>query len=188
MRRSVLIIFSLTLGACQLAPKQMDEHSNLYPLPVGSRFTLKQDLAIPAGSAHVDLQGGRAVSLRDLNLYHPHCRFDVQDVRETEQIIRPDDFRVKRVYRQTTDLVARQPRLIQVRRVSDDGGPTFLIYRTVFDLESARQPQVRRLTCQRWDQPALGDHLSLKEIRAALGSYFVVTLPGVERPITDPRD
>lgn len=179
MKRSMFVAVFLVLGACQSAPTTFDENSTSYPPPAGSKFTLKQELTIPANSAHVDLQGGQAVSLNKLNQYHPYCRLDVRDVRETPQSLQPDEFLVKRVNRQTTDVVAQRSGLLRVRRVSDDnGGPTFMIYRTVFDLESARQPQVRRLTCEQWDRPALGDHLSLRQIRTALGELFTVTLPG----------
>jgi hypothetical protein len=179
MKRIVLMAVFLVCGACQSAPTTFDENSSDYPPPVGSRFTLRQELVIPADSAHVDLQAGRPVSLSKLNQYHPYCRLDVQDVRETPQTLTPDEFLVKRVYREATDVVARRSVLLPVRRVSDDnGGPTFMIYRTVFILKSAHQPQVRRLSCERWDRPALGDHLSLREIRTALGDYFSVALPG----------
>lgn len=178
MKRSMLVVVFLVLGACQSAPTTFDESSTHYPPPPGSRFTLKQALTIQANSAHVDLQGGQAVGLSQLNQYHPYCRLDVQDVRDTPQSVQPDEFLVKRVYRQTTDVVAQRSGLVRVRRVSDDGGPTFMIYRTVFELKSARQPQVRQLTCEHWDRPALGDHLSLRQIRTALGEFFSVTLPG----------
>lgn len=178
MKRSMLVFLLLVLGACQSAPTASDENSAAYPPPVGSRFTLKQELTIPAGSAHVDLQRGEAVSLSKLNLYHPHCRLDVQEVRETPQVLVPDEFLVKRVYRQTTDLVTQRSGFVEVRLVSDnDGGPTFMIYRTVFDLQSTRQPQVRRLSCEQWDRPALGNHLTLSQIRTALGEFFTIALP-----------
>jgi len=178
MKHSMLVAVFLVLGACQSAPTNIDENSTLYPPPPGSRFTLKQALTIPANSAHVDLQGGQAVSLSKLNQYRPYCRLDVQEVRETSQSVQPDEFLAKRVYRQTNDVVAQRSGLVRVRRVSNDGGPTFMIYRTVFELQSERQPQVRRLTCEHWDRPALGDHLSLRQIRTALGEFFSVSLPG----------
>jgi hypothetical protein len=179
MKRIMLATGFLVLGACQSAPTTFNENSGIYPPPVGTRFSLKQDLVVPAHSAHVDLQDGQTVSLHKLNQYHPYCRLDVQDVRDTPQTLTPDEFVVKRVYRQTTDLVAQQSDRFQMIRVSEmDGGPTFMIYRTVFDLSSMKQPQVRRMTCERWDRPSLGEHVSLREIRTALGNYFSVTLPG----------
>ena len=178
MKHTILVIVLLVLGACQSAPMTLDEDSTLYPPPAGSRFTLLQELSIPAHSAHVDLQGGKTVSLSKLNQYHPYCRLEVQDVRETPQSLRPDEFLVKRVYRQITDMAGQRPGFIRVQKVSDDGGPTILIYHTVFELSSARQPQVRWLTCEHWDRPALGDHLSLRQIRTALGAYFSIMLAG----------
>jgi len=179
MKRIMLATGFLLLGACQSAQTTFNENSASYPPPVGTRFTLRQNLVIPADSAHVNLQNGQTVSQFKLNQYHPFCRVDVQDVRETPQTLMPDDFLVKRVNRQTTDIVAQESGLMRVRRVADEsGGPTFMIYRTIFDLQSARQPQVRRMTCEQWDRPALGNHLSLQQIRTALGNYFNVTLPG----------
>ncbi len=40
-------------------------------LPSGSRLILKQELTIPAHSAGVWLQGGRVMSSKDINQYHP---------------------------------------------------------------------------------------------------------------------
>lgn len=187
MKRGLLVIVLMVSVACQSPPTVVDERSTDFPPPVGTRFTLKQELTIPADSAHVDLQRGQPVSQGKLDLYRPHCRLDVQEVREMPQVIQPDDFLVKRVYRQTTDLVAEHSAFLRVQQVSEnDGGPTFMIYRTVFELTSARQPQVRRLTCQQWDRPALGNHLSLSQIRTVLGEFFTITLPGHGGGTKDP--
>jgi hypothetical protein len=66
--------------------------------------------------------------------------------------------------------------------LADVDPPSQLFYKTRFWLRSARQPQVRLLLCQ-WDQmtpsgAALARHLTLAEIRWALGSTFTLTLPG----------
>jgi hypothetical protein len=178
MKHGMFVIVLLVLGACQSSPTTLDEDSTLYPPPAGSRFTLQQELSIPAHSAHVDLQDGQVVSVSKLNQYHPNCRLDVQYVSETSQIVQPDEFLVRRVHRRATDVVSQRPGVMRVWRVSDDGGLTFMVYRTVFELKSARQPQVRWLTCEHWDRPALGEHLNLRQIRTALGAYFTVQPAG----------
>jgi hypothetical protein len=54
------------------------------------------------------------------------------------------------------------------------GGISFYIFRTILDLRSERQPQVRWLTCQQWADPALGQHVTIREMRAALGEIFTI--------------
>lgn len=186
MKHIAAMLVVLVLGGCATAPTPFDEDSTLYPPPAGSRFTLKQELAIPAHSAHVSLQGGQLVSQSQLNLYQPHCRLDVQDVGELPQSVRPDEFVVSRVYRQNTEQAFLRAGPVRVRRVMNDGGPGYMTYRTVFVLKSARQPQVRQLSCEHWDKAALGNHLSLRQIRAALGDYFAVTLAVEAKPASRP--
>ncbi len=65
--------------------------------------------------------------------------------------------------------------------------PTQLFYKTRFWLRSAKQPDVLQMTCQ-WDQmtasgAAFARHLTVEEIRAALGSTFTLTLAGQARPV-----
>jgi hypothetical protein len=65
--------------------------------------------------------------------------------------------------------------------------PSQLFYKTRFWLRSAKQPDVRQMTCQ-WDQmtasgAAFARHLTVEEIRAALGSTFTLTLAGEARPV-----
>jgi hypothetical protein len=88
----------------------------------------------------------------------------------------PDEFLVKRV-RQEATVVARAGLLKAGLLNAQDLGPSFFIYRTVFDLESPRQPQVRWPACEQWDHPAMGNHLSIREIRLALGKVMTLTLP-----------
>src|SRR4030065_2927260 len=95
MRIIALLPLCLLLSACQTAGP-LDENSPFHLLPSGSRLVLKQELTIPAHSAGVLLQGGRVVSDKDLNQYHPHCRLEVHDVRATAQTGTADEFVVGR--------------------------------------------------------------------------------------------
>ena len=153
MKIIALLPVYLLLAACQTAGP-LDENSPHHVLPSGSRLVLKQELAIPAGSAGVMLQGGRVVSDQDANPYHPHCRLEVNDVRETTQTVTADEFVVRRA-RQESYTVARAG-LKKVDVSGDGGGISLFVFRTILGLESPRQPWVRRLTCQQWADPALG--------------------------------
>ncbi len=172
--RQIALLVCLLLSACQTTgPLNENSHSDVPP--PGSRLVLKQELTIPAHSAGVLLQGGRVVSDKDLNPYYPHCRLEVHDVRETMQTVLADEFVVRRALRMETYTAMRSGLLKAGWRSAGD--PSFLIYRISMDLHSPRQPQVRWLDCQQWGDPAVGQHLSIREIRLALGEIFLLQLP-----------
>lgn len=138
----------------------------------GSKFRLTQSLTIPGGSAGVTLQFGEPVKPNDINRYYPHCRLEVNDVRATPQTVMPDEFDVRRMVQieQTVERAGLQ----RVSRLYSASSVSFVVFRTILDLNSARQPQVRTLTCQHWDSPASGQHLSLNQIQQALGKVIVL--------------
>ena len=173
MRIIALLPLCLLLGACQ-ATGPLDENSPFDVLPSGSRLVLKQELTIPAHTAGVLLQGGRVVSGQDVNQYHPHCRLEVHDVRETAQTVATDEFVVRRA-RQESQTVARSG--LMKAEFRKPGGISFYVFRTILDLRSERQPQVRWLTCQQWADPALGQHVTIREMRAALGEIITIQIP-----------
>lgn len=175
MLRLLMLIPLVALGACALTTAR-DEASPFYVPPAGSRLILKQTLTIPAEMVGVFIQGGRAVANRDVDQYLPHCRLEVRDRRETVQTVNPDDFLVQRVRRDVQ--VVSNTRTAPLVRVTH--GPSFFIYRTLFDLESPRQPQVRTLVCQHWGHPALDDHLSIRDMRRALGKVMSIELPATD--------
>ncbi len=177
MHRLLILIPLVLLGACQTTATR-DETSPFYVPPAGSRLVLKQTLTIPAENVGVFIQGGRAVGNREVDQYLPHCRLEVRDRQETAQTVNPDDFLVQRV-RRDVQVVSNMgtTRLVRVAR-----GPSFFIYRTLLDLESARQPQVRTLVCQYWGHPALDDHLSIRDMRRALGEVVTLELPAADAP------
>lgn len=173
MKISVLLPLCLLLTACQTTGP-FDENSSFHLLPAGSRLLLKQDLTIPAHSAGVLLQGGHVTSSNAVNRYHPHCRLEVLDVRETTQTVAADEFVVQRARQETPMVTHPDTRQAGLRKVSTIG---YFDFRTILDLRSPRQPRVRWLTCNQWGDPGLGQHLSVREIRQALGDIFTLSLP-----------
>lgn len=177
MHRLLILIPLVLLGACQTTAAR-DEASPFYVPPAGSRLVLKQTLTIPAENIGVFIQGGRAVGNREVDQYLPHCRLEVRDRQETAQTVNPDDFLVQRVRRDVQ--VVSNMETTRLVRVSH--GPSFFIYRTLLDLQSAQQPQVRTLVCQHWGHPALDDHLSIRDMRRALGEVMTLELPAAPVP------
>lgn len=172
--RHLLLLTAMLLPACQLAPVA-DETSPLYPVPAGSRLLLKQPLTIPGGSTGVRLQGGQVRGPKDVNEWHPNCRLEVRALSDATRTVEPDRFEVTRVRREAA--VAAGSRELRLRRVSEDGGPTHFVFRTILDLHSAHQPGVAWLTCQQWGEPALGRDVTIQEIRVALGDVIALELP-----------
>ena len=175
MVRLLIVLPLVILGACSLTPAR-DEASPFYVPPAGSRLILNQTLTIPPENVGVFIQGGRAVGNREVDQYLPHCRLELRDRREAAQTVNPDEFRVERV-RRDVQVVSntRTGPLVQVGH-----GPSFFIYRTLLDLSSAQQPQVRTLVCQHWGHPALDDHLSIRNMRQALGEVMSLELQATD--------
>jgi len=175
MHRLFLIYLALTLTACQVAGQV--EHRLSAELPAAnSRLVLKQELVIPAGSAHATLQGGRVVDGKQFDHYRPYCELEVQKVREKPQTLHPDEFVVRRAYHETQPY-SRAAGFLRVANGPDHGGPSHFVFRTILDLTAPRQPEVRWMICQQWGDPALGTYPTLEEIRNALGNYFTLLPP-----------
>lgn len=178
MTRIGIVPLLLLVGACQLASVKGNVDSPFYPPPVGSRLILKKDLTIPVGSAGVVLQAGQVVSQRSVNSvnqYHPNCRLEVSTVLNTTQTVTADEFLVTRVTIRSYQAGTRDGFMKAGLILAEGRG--WNVYETVMTLSSARQPQVRSLTCQQWGDPAFGTQASIQQMRAALGDFFSLELP-----------
>jgi hypothetical protein len=173
-------IFSLLLmvGACQLASVNKNVDSPFYPPPVGSRLILKKDLTIPAYSAAVMLQGGQVIGQHSINQYQPNCRLELNAVLPTPQTVTADEFLVTHVTTNSYQVRTHDGHDGFVKAgLNLASGFSFNNYVTFMKLSSARQPQVRSLTCQQWGDPALGTQVSIQQMRETLGDFFSLELP-----------
>lgn len=164
--------------------------SPYYRYPAGVTLSLTRPLAIPPEAATVRLQFGRVVPSNGVQEVEPHCIFEVDTVGEREQIVVPQKFQVTDVRRGISTFAGLPvwPFGLAAIRVGsrDDGLPSHIYYKTEFRLRAAEaiagQPPVRNLTCQS-NQMSAGipiafmRHLTLDEIRQALGDYFRLDLP-----------
>lgn len=175
MRPLSVLLVSLSLVACQSAGN-VGQPDSWLPA-VNSRLLLKQELTIQPGSAHVTIQSGRVVSISDRRSYYPYCELEVNSVRETPQTVSPDEFIIRKAYVESRTVSADGFRKVTQWADVRIGARSIVIYRTVFKLGSDRQPDVRWMTCERWGDAALDTHLTLDEIRQALGSYFSLLPP-----------
>ena len=167
----------LSLGGCAHAPSD----------PVAGfsygRLILNEPLTIPPDAATVRLQYGRVVPFNGVQEQDPFCVFELDTVAEREQAVRPGRFTITRVGR-SIETFAGMPAFPYFSRFrvgfgGDDGGPTHIYFKTIFRLHDDAQP-VRALTCMS-NQMAPGNpimrHLTLEEIRRALGGFMTLEFP-----------
>jgi hypothetical protein len=183
MRQLILLSVVGFLAACQTAAYEGNENSPFYPVPSGSTLTLTRSVTIPADQVAVYLQGGEVVPAGRINQYYPHCKFELIHRRDTGQTVRPDDFEIIKVVRETGHSVALAG--LQLAQMSvgiginvgmDRDGSSLQTYSTRLMLRSARQPQVFRLSCGQAALPHEGQHVSINEMRKALGNLFTLEL------------
>jgi len=174
MRFAVLIL--LLLAGCAGAPSQDVDRG---------RLVLLTALTIPPESATVRLQYGKPVARNAVREYDPFCVFEIDTVSDSPQTVHPDTFRVTRIS-ETVDSIADAaaalpyPAAIKVS-LFDDHRPSHIYYKTGFWLHSEKQAGVRMLTCMsNQNMPGVYPfmrHLTLQEMRAALGADFQAGSP-----------
>jgi hypothetical protein len=185
MVRAILLTVVLLLSACMAdyyKKYQGDVDSPYYLVPVGSTLVQNQDVVIPPNTASTYFQGGVTMPQSQVNQYHPFCKFEVLKVKDSAQTIKADTYVIKKVVQERTDSVdAGQIRLAAL----SDGMGTMVggIYGTVtitlvtrMFLHSDKQPDVYGLSCGHWVYPSTGQHLTIHEMRTALGGVFTLQL------------
>jgi len=187
MRCLMLLATALLLSACQTS-YEGNENSPYYRVPVGSKLILRQEVTIPPHLAGIYLQDGQIKPLSQVNQYYPHCKFEVWKLRDVPQAVKPDEFTIIKATQEITHSVsAGNIRLadvsigIGVHMSSDEDGASMETYVTRLNLRSSTQPDVFRLSCGQWAYPATGQHVTISEMRKALGDVFTLTLASTQR-------
>lgn len=145
----------------------------------GPGLELLRPIEIPANSATARLQYGHLVARNGVQEQDAFCVFELDTVAEQAQRVEPEHFQITRVSR-SVETFAGMPVGVIAAFWMDDEQPSQIYYKTTFKLHSERQPTVRNLSCMS-NQMMPGTylamrHLTLAEIRAALGGYFRLDL------------
>lgn len=184
---TAVLLATVSVG-CQTL---QDVESAYYQIPVGSRLVLHKEIPIPPEAARIKIQGGEVRHYGLVDEYEPFCELEVEEVRSVAQRVHPDEFVITKVDHRTYDVGLSRDRVASLgMRIGFGGdGPLQTFYATILQLRSEAQPNVLKLTCQN-DQRAFpgilyARHLTVAEIREALGTLFSLQLLGEnssERP------
>lgn len=181
VHRPILIGLGLAalLSGCAGA-REYGPESPHYAYPAGLTVELLRPLAIPPGEASVRLQYGRTVARNGVQEVDPYCIFEIDTVSDAVQMVAPARFRVTRIGRrmETFSGMPALPWRAIAAGLGRDDGPSHIYFVTEFRLQADGRPAVRALTCQHnVANVAVPHHLTLAEMRHALGDYFSLELP-----------
>jgi hypothetical protein len=145
------LLLTVSLAGCSnpMAVSK-DVNSRYYSIPSGSSLILHQDLKVPAGKAHINIQHGKV--LPGLDNWSVGCELEVRKL--GPGVVTADTFVITRA---------------EVSREWVNRPSTMRFYRTLY-LKSDTQPNVMNMVCQYWAYPLHGDVIPVSEMREALGS------------------
>jgi len=145
------LLLAVSLAGCSnpMAVSK-DVNSRYYSIPSGSKLILHQDLNVPAGKAHINIQNGRTAA--GLDNWTVGCELEVRKL--GPGVVTADTFTITRA---------------EVSREWINRPSTMRFYRTLY-LKSDNQPNVMNMECQYWSYPLEGDVIPVSEMREALGS------------------
>lgn len=170
------------LVGCQV-PVPRDVDNPYYVVPVDSTLVLRRALEVPLDTRDLYFQKGRMIRLwyfemGRLNRYEAHCKLDFVKS-DYARLIEPDEFEVYRVERETTTsqgppapIQVASAGALQLARTSASAR-----YMTTMYLRSRKQPGIKSMTCQRWEDAAAQGHISVNTIRDTLKPLFLLELP-----------
>jgi len=175
MKTFLILFASFLLTACQSPP--FSETSLFSVIPENSTLTLNQTITIPAEKVAIYLQDGKIKNERDIDHYYPNCKFEIKTLLPDKQTVSKDVFTIRRLQRRE-DYTARKSMFAS--------GPGFNLasagaspqnYATLMYLSSETQPDVLRMICAHWVEPAWDDdHLTIQQIRKVMGDVFSLKL------------
>lgn len=171
-----LLASALMLAGCASMDSQNAKLTE-NPYPVIQRIRLEHPLPVPSGEASVRLQQGRIVARNGVEETEPYCILEINTVSEGHLTIQAGPILITRTQHRVETFsgmpVLALPLFSGLSGRND--GPSQIYYITSYSLQSARQPDVRSLTCQH-NQAAAGStnprHLTRPEMQQAVGGFI----------------
>jgi hypothetical protein len=176
MKRWIAPFALVVLTGCQSAAPR-DPNAPYYVYPSGMHIGLQHALTIPPDSATVRLQFGHTVASNAVQDTEPYCIFELSTVSEAAQPVSPERFRVTQVEQRIQDFPGMpvSPTVGMLGLFGRGSGPSQVYYVTEFRLDAGQNGHVRSLRCESNQSslsPPRQKHLTLDEMRGAVGDYF----------------
>lgn len=174
------ILLPALLAGCQALQPEPRLDSPHFPVPEGTELVLNRPLTIQPNEVSTYIQFGLVMPYSDVERYEPYCKFELRQLQSVAREVQPDTFQVSEVERDWYLVQHRMPFRLAGLRVGGDedaGGPAFRVSSTMMWLRSTAQPDALRMTCEYWDDVTEARHLTIEEIRSALGDVFDLRLP-----------
>ena len=162
-----------------------DEDSAFYAVPKGSVLTLNQELTIAGDQVAVYVQDGQVMPYQHINKYRPNCKFEIYTMSEQARSVQPDRFEIIRVVDDIESSgLQKNVQLASLDLHEGDNDLAMWLldhslvfnYATMMYLKSAKQKDVYRMTCQHCEAVADDKHLSITQMRQAMGDVFTLKL------------
>ena len=190
-------ILSLFITGCsKMNVIEKDPGNRFYMPPQGSIVRINEELIVPPPWARVFLQRGEVVSYGHLDRYYPSCNFELENISQKPQIIRPGEFVIVHVSRREEFMVRRVPTfyagpltpgdndagftepLMLAGSGGESGSGSMFMHTVRMRLDSKEQPDMYMLTCRgAQDNPPEVEFVSIDEMHEAMGDKAVIILP-----------
>ena len=181
MKCAFFVPVILLLVSCSINDTK-DENSVFYAVPVGSVLKLNRDVTIKGDQVAIYVQDGRIMSYREVDKYYPNCKFEIYTISEQPRTVAADDFKIVKVQDEIESSSIQQNVQLAAR------GGAFMYgmldrsnvfnYATMMYLSSERQKDVYRMTCQHWEDIRDDRHLTITQMRKAMGEVFTLVING----------
>jgi len=155
-----------------------DEDSVFYAVAVGSTLVLNQQVDIRGDQVAIYVQNGELKQYNEVNFYLPNCKFEIYTISEQPRTVAPDSFKIVKVVDDIeSSSLQKELRVAALGRAFFASGfdrSYVFNYATLMYLNSDKQKDVYRMTCQHWEDIVDDRHLSITQMRAAMGDVFTL--------------
>ncbi len=178
--KQVFSVLAVAVSAGCSVNDVKDESSLFYAVPVGSRLILNQQVNIRGDQVAVYVQNGELMQYNEVNFYLPNCKFEIYTMSEQPRTVNQDSFDIIKV---EDDIESSSlPKSTQLAALDKavafgmlDRSYVFN-YATLMYLNSEKQKDVYRLTCQHWEDVMDDRHLTIRQMRGAIGDVFTLEI------------
>ena len=178
-RLVLTILLATSLVACGIPAKRVEP-----AVSTGADLQINQSFENLPNGSKLYFQSGNQLKIGQVDKWSPYCElyvFNRNQQADYHTSVLPGRFEVTgskfdEEYVDNEDFYNTQPIKLVSRLWDGDGPPSYILYGTILNLSSSQQPDVKTLTCSQ-KASTYGDyHLTLTQIRQALGKIIELNL------------